>query len=38
MLNVCGKKRKNMRIILPKELPFLDMTCRETQYKFDSEL
>ena len=31
------KKKKNEHKIA-KELPFLDMTCRETQYKYDSEV
>ena len=32
------KKTKKNENNIAKELPFLDMTCRETQYKFDSEV
>ena len=37
MLNACDKLWINENNIV-KGLPFPDMTCRGTQYKFDSEL
>ena len=37
MLNACGKTWINENNIVEGS-PFPDMTCRRTQYKFDSEL